>query len=200
LHDGLADTRTLDAQLVLIRHARERLVIVNTFPLLLEVQRALIAAAKRGVRVQIIFGNVRPHFGAGVPFAGGAIRQLADQLVRSRLDAVIASGGEAYELCVPLHPSWDPELGRVLPHVHAKLMLCDERAVAVGSANLDVTAAYWESEALLIVQDKDFARAARAAIDGLIAQSSRIDPEDERWKAAASQRAWLSRNWPSLIS
>nr|QKW93911.1 phosphatidylserine/phosphatidylglycerophosphate/cardiolipin synthase [Vitiosangium cumulatum] len=199
LHEGLTDTHTLDTQLALIRHARSRLVIVNTFPLLLELRNALVAALQRGVRVEVLFGSVRPHFGQGIYFPGGAIREVADWYVRSRLDDVIAAGGVAYEFAVPPARAWEPELGRVFPHVHAKILVCDTAVVALGSANLDVTAAYWESEAMLVVHDAPFAERMLSALEPLLAGSRRIDREDSQWRAEAEQRAWVGRNWPSLI-
>ncbi|MBZ4417247.1 phosphatidylserine/phosphatidylglycerophosphate/cardiolipin synthase family protein [Myxococcus sp. RHSTA-1-4] len=201
LHEGLTDTHTLDTQLALIRHARSRLVLVNTFPLLLELQNALVAALRRGVRVEVLFGSVRPHYGYGQQghFTGGTFREVADRYVRSRLDAVIDAGGVAYEFAMPPAPAWEPELERVFPHVHAKLLVCDTAAVAVGSANLDVTAAYWESEALLVVHDAPFAERMLSALEPLLATSRRIDREDSRWRTEAEQRAWVSRNWPSLV-
>ncbi|WP_164013742.1 phospholipase D-like domain-containing protein [Pyxidicoccus trucidator] len=199
LHEGLADTHTLDTQLALIRHAKSRLVLVNTFPLLLELQNALVAALHRGVRVEVLFGSVRPHFGQQQHFPGGTLREVADRYVRSRLDAVIDAGGIAYEFAMPPAPGWEPELERVFPHVHAKLLVCDTKAVAVGSANLDVTAAYWESEALLVVHDAPFADRMLAALEPLLARSHRIDREDSQWRAEAEQRAWVGRNWPSLV-
>lgn len=199
LHEGLRDTHTLDTQLALIRHARSRLVIVNTFPLLLELQNALIAALQRGVRVDLLFGSVRPHYGSQSYFSGGAIREVADQYIRSRLDAVIEAGGVAHELSLPPAPTWEPELERVSPHVHAKLLVCDTELAAVGSANLDVTAAYWESEALLVVHDAAFTGRLLAELEPLLAGSRRIDRHDARWRAEAGQRAWVGRNWPSLV-
>ncbi|NTX56468.1 phosphatidylserine/phosphatidylglycerophosphate/cardiolipin synthase family protein [Myxococcus sp. CA039A] len=200
LHEGLRDTHTLDTQLALIRHARSRLVLVNTFPLLLELQNALIAAVRRGVRVEVLFGSVRPHYGsARTYFPGGALREVADRYVRSRLDAVIEAGGIAYEWALPAMPEWEPELEQLFPHVHAKLMVCDTSAVAIGSANLDVTAAYWESEALLVVEDAPFAERLLIALNGLFATSRRIDREDRSWRDEVEQRAWVGRNWPSLV-
>jgi cardiolipin synthase len=199
LHEGLADTHTLDTQLALIRHAKSRLVLVNTFPLLLELQNALVAALHRGVRVEVLFGSVRPHYGQQNHFPGGTLREVADRYVRSRLDAVIDAGGIAYEFAMPPAPGWEPELERVYPHVHAKLLVCDTKAVAVGSANLDVTAAYWESEALLVVHDTPFAERMLMALEPLLARSHRIDRQDSRWRAEAEQRAWVGRNWPSLV-
>ncbi|WP_163988192.1 phospholipase D-like domain-containing protein [Pyxidicoccus caerfyrddinensis] len=199
LHEGLQDTHTLDTQLALIRHARSRLVLVNTFPLLLELQNALVAALHRGVRVEVLFGSVRPHYGQQEHFPGGTLREVADRYVRSRLDAVIDAGGIAYEFAMPPAPGWEPELERVFPHVHAKLLVSDTTAVAVGSANLDVTAAYWESEALLVVHDTPFAERMLSALAPLLARSRRIDRDDSQWRAEAEQRAWVGRNWPSLV-
>jgi len=200
LHEGLGDTHTLDTQLALIRRARSRLVLVNTFPLLLELQNALVAAIRRGVRVEVLFGSVRPHHGPErTYFPGGAIREVADRYVRSRLDAVIAAGGVAYEMAMPPRGGWEPGLERVAPHVHAKLLVSDEETVAVGSANLDVTAAYWESEALLLVEDAAAARGLLAELEALFATSRRIDREDAHWRAEAEHRSWVGRNWPSLV-
>src|SRR5215217_4564114 len=200
LHEGLKDTHTLDTQLALIRHARSRLVLVNTFPLLLELQNALIAAVRRGVRVEVLFGSVRPHYGsARTYFPGGALREVADRYVRSRLDAVIEAGAIAYEWALRAMPEWEPELEQLFPHVHAKLLVCDTSAVAIGSANLDVTAAYWESEALLVVEDAPFAERLLTALEGLFATSRRIDREDRSWRDEVEQRAWVGRNWPSLV-
>ena len=45
----------------------------------------------------------------------------------------------------------EPGLGIVHSHVHAKVMSADGRVCAGGSANLDITAGYWESELVLLV-------------------------------------------------
>lgn len=193
-HEGLLDGRTLEAQLELVDTARARVVLVNTFPLVLELQRALLRAVARGVKVQFLFGNVRPRWGEDQPFVGGAFRELADELVRSRLDPVLRAGAEGYEFALP-HRS----LGRVFPHVHAKLYTRDLDLVAVGSANLDVTSAYWESEALLLVEDAAFARDTVVVLDGLLEHSRRVDVHAPSWASTESRRDWLSRNWPSLM-
>ncbi len=199
LHEGLLDTHTLDAQLALIERAEQRLVVMNTFPLLLEIQRALIAAVRRGVSVQFIFGSVRPRWGLDQPFEGGLYRALGDDLVRSRLDPVVRAGAQGYEVALPPMPRWDPELGCVFPHVHAKLLIRDEADVAIGSANLDVTSAYWESESVLLVEHAGFARSALALVEPLIQGGRRVDLGSEHWLKDAARRAWLGRNWPSLV-
>lgn len=199
LHQGLGDTYTFETQLDLVERAQKRLVVVNTFPLVVELQRALVRAVKRGVRVQLLFGNVRPRWGAEQAFEGGALRELADDLVRARVEPVVAAGGEAFEVCMPVLPTWDATLQHVYPHVHAKLLVRDDAEVAIGSANVDVTSAYWESEVLLVVEDRAFAGETLTHLDALLAQARRVDLAGEAWRKEAVRRAWLGRNWPSLV-
>jgi cardiolipin synthase A/B len=199
LHDGLRDTNTFDTQLDLIRRARERIVAVNAFPFAVELQQALVDALRRGVRVEVLFGCARPKWGADQPFPGGVIRELADQLIRARLDPVLCAGGEVGELALEPLPSWERELGRVFPYVHAKILVRDGEEAAVGSANFDVTSAYWESEALLIVDEPATVALLLARLEPLLASARRADPADERWQREAEQRARLARIWPSLV-
>ncbi|HEY3450593.1 MAG TPA: phospholipase D-like domain-containing protein [Myxococcales bacterium] len=199
LHDGLRDTNTFDAQLDLVHRARERLVAVNAFPLAVELQRALVEAARRGVRVQVLFGCARPRHGADQPFGGGVMRDLADRLIRARLDPVLRAGGEVGELVLEPLPGWAPELGRVFPYVHAKVLVRDGEEAAVGSANLDVTSAYWESEALLFVEDRVAVGELLAQLEPLLTTARRADVNDARWQLEASHRARLDRIWPSLV-
>jgi phosphatidylserine/phosphatidylglycerophosphate/cardiolipin synthase-like enzyme len=193
-HEGLRDAHTFDALLEFVRGARRSLVLVNTFPLVIELQRALLAALARGVEVTVLFGNVRPRWGDGVHFSGGVYRELGDELVRARLEPVLRAGARGYEFVLP-----SASLGRVLPHVHAKLYLRDDERLLVGTANLDVTSAYWESEVLLAVEDAAFAREARAALEPLLATSRLVDLEDPAWAQAAARRAWLGENWPNIV-
>jgi len=50
-------------------------------------------------------------------------------------------------------------------------MSVDGRVCAVGSANLDVTAGYWESELLLVVEEESIATGVEARFGELIATS-----------------------------
>lgn len=193
-HDGLHDAHTLDAQLELVRGARRSLLLVNTFPLVIELQRALLAALRRGVEVTLLFGNVRPRYGEGEHFSGGVYRELGDELVRARLEPVLRAGARGYEFALP-----SQAVGQVFPHVHAKLYLRDDERLLVGTANLDVTSAYWESEALVAVEDAAFTRAARLALAPLLASSRLVDLQEPAWAAAVARRAWLGENWPNLV-
>ena len=194
LHQGLEDAHTLDLQLELIHTAKRRLVMMNTFPLVLELQRALMSAVKRGVRVQCLFGSVRPRWGDDQPFGRGALRTLADELVRARMGPVLRAGAEGYQYSVAAS-----SLGPVFTHVHAKLMVRDADTVAVGSANTDVTSAYWESEAVLVVHDGGFTRDTLEALEPLMAAARPVDLRTPSWREVEARREWLSRNWPTLF-
>jgi phosphatidylserine/phosphatidylglycerophosphate/cardiolipin synthase-like enzyme len=182
VHRGLRDAHTLEAYLAMIETARAHIYVVNGFPLLLEIQHALLRALRRGVRVRTLFGNLTPKHG-DQPFKGpwAATRTAATSFVHSRMDPLVAAGGECYEFVVPNQPGWDPAVGDVRSHVHAKAMSVDGRVCAVGSANLDVTAGYWESELLLVVE------------------ADRVDPNDPEWRLRSQRRQWM-RYWPGVLS
>jgi phosphatidylserine/phosphatidylglycerophosphate/cardiolipin synthase-like enzyme len=78
-------------------------------------------------------------------------------------------------------------------------MSADGRVCAVGSANLDITAGYWESELLLLVEDPAVTMALEARIEALIAGSDRIDRNDPAWQESARHRQWM-RHWPGVLS
>lgn len=199
VHRGLLDAATLEAYLSLIDGARSHLYVVNGFPLLLELQHALVRAARRGVRVRTLFGHVTPTHGS-TQFAGDWMaRSVATSLVHSRMDALVAAGCEGYLLALRGARGWAPGLGAVHPHVHAKALSADGLVLAVGSANLDVTASYWESELLLVAEDPSVAGAFEARIDAILAESSRVQPDDPAWQRLARRREWL-RYWPGVLS
>jgi phosphatidylserine/phosphatidylglycerophosphate/cardiolipin synthase-like enzyme len=199
VHRGLRDAYTLEAYRAILDAARARLIVVNAFPLQLELQHALLSALARGVRLSMLVGRARPAYGDDIPFAGGQLRSVADTLVRARLSALVDAGADVRELAIPPPAGWDATLGRVFPHVHAKLVLGDGGALAIGSANLDVTAGYWESEALVIVEDRAVVADVEARLEALLAGSVAIDPADPKWRDGASLRSWLGRVWPSVV-
>ncbi len=199
-HEGLRDARTTEAYLELVRRAERDLVLVNTFPIQKEIGRALEGALRRGVRLRILLGNVRPSHGDDpTPFAGGALRDLATQVVHGRVDDLVEAGAEVYEFGLGPLPGWESSLGRVRPHVHAKIVVVDGRLAVVGSANLDITAGYWDSEAMVLVEDEGVAGALGSRLDTLLATSYRMDRADPHWRSLAARRAWLARHWPSII-
>ncbi len=200
VHHGLRDASTLEAYRELIDSAQRSLYVLNGFPLLLELQHALLRALRRGVQVRTLIGHLSPVHG-GQPFKGpwAAARIAATEFVHSRSDPLIAAGAEVYLYAVPQLPSWAPALGTVCSHVHAKVLSADGLRCAVGSANLDVTACYWESELMLLVEDPAVVRAYDAQMDALLAASLRMSPEDPAWQALAARRAWM-RHWPGVLS
>ncbi len=203
IHRGMRDAYTLEAYLALIDGASRDLLVVNTFPMQFEILRALKNAVARGVRVRVVVGHVRPVFGVpggeGEPFPGGAIRELATQVVHGRIDELVEAGAAAFAFVAPACAGWAEDLGAVRPHVHAKLLCADGKYCAIGSANLDITAGYWESEALLVIEDMAFASDVEARFDDILATSIPVDRDDPKWRERAGERAWLSKNWPSMI-
>jgi phosphatidylserine/phosphatidylglycerophosphate/cardiolipin synthase-like enzyme len=200
IHRGLRDAATLEAYLAIIETARSQLQVVNGFPLMLEIQHALLRALRRGVRVRTLFGHLTPRHG-GQTFDGPWVhaRSAATSLVHSRVDALVAAGAECHEFTLGPRPGWAADLGAVQSHVHAKAMCADGRVCAVGSANMDITGGYWETELLLVVEDAAVAGAFEARIDRLIDVSVRVDRDDPQWQALARGRQWM-RHWPGVLS
>jgi phosphatidylserine/phosphatidylglycerophosphate/cardiolipin synthase-like enzyme len=200
VHHGLRDAHSLEAYLALIETAKSHVYTVNGFPLILEIQHALLRAISRGVWVRALFGNLTPTHD-GKPFGGpwSTARIAATDLVHSRIDALVAAGGEGYQFAIREQPAWSEGLGVVNPHVHAKVMSVDGRICSIGSANLDITAGYWENEVTLIVEDESITRALETRIDQLIGGSQAVDRNDRRWQLTARHRKWM-RHWPGVLS
>jgi phosphatidylserine/phosphatidylglycerophosphate/cardiolipin synthase-like enzyme len=200
VHRGLRDAYALEAYLALIETAESHLTVVNGFPLLLEIQHALLRALRRGVRVRTLFGNLAPKHG-NEPFPGlwETARSTATSFVHSRMDALVAEGADCHELIVRAQPAWEPSLGDVRPHVHAKAMSADGRVCALGSANLDITGGYWESELLLVLEDPTLAAAFEARVEALMDGSARVDRNDPEWRRRAESREWM-HYWPGTLS
>jgi phosphatidylserine/phosphatidylglycerophosphate/cardiolipin synthase-like enzyme len=127
------------------------------------------------------------------------MRTAATDFVHSRVDPLVEAGGEAYLFSVRDLPDWDPELGPVHPHVHAKLVSVDGERFAVGSANLDITSCYWESELMIVVDDATVALPLEAHLNELLATSTRIDRDDPKWQRLARRRSWM-RHWPGVLA
>ena len=199
VHRGLRDAHSIEAYLALIDGASSHVYAVNGFPLVLEIQHALLRALRRGVRVRTLVGNLTPRHGEE-PFRGplASGRIAATSFVHSRMDPLVAAGAECYELVVARQPSWAPSIPEIRPHVHAKTMSVDGKVCAVGSANLDVTATYWENELMLLVEEPGVATALEARFDQLMAGSARFDRTDPAWKRRAEQRRWM-RHWPGVL-
>jgi phosphatidylserine/phosphatidylglycerophosphate/cardiolipin synthase-like enzyme len=198
LHEGLEDARTLEAYLALIDGARARLHLLSGFPLHLEVQHALLRAIRRGVRVRLLAGTARPLHEDGRPFRDGAIRDLAEELTLARLDPLVEAGAEVFAFTVAVATKAGGR-ERIRPYVHAKALCADGAICVLGSANFDVTAAYWESEVLLVVEDAAVAGAVEQEVEALIEGSAPLGRVDGKRRRLGARRAWLSRYWPSIV-
>ena len=62
-----------------------------------------------------------------------------------------------------------------------------------------MTASYWESELLLVVEDAPLVCAFEERVNDLIAGSVPVDREDPEWQRLARRREWL-RHWPGVLS
>jgi phosphatidylserine/phosphatidylglycerophosphate/cardiolipin synthase-like enzyme len=200
VHRGLRDASTLEAYLELIEHARSHIYGVNGFPYVLELQHAFVRALRNGVQVRALTGHLTPMHG-DTPFIGpwSSARSTATEFVHSRLDPIVEAGGEVYLFAQRELPGWQPDLGVVYPHVHAKLMSVDGQRCAVGSANFDLTSSYWESELMLVVEDATVTACLERRLDQLSAGSTRVRRDDPPWRARARSRRWM-RKWPGVLA
>lgn len=127
--------------LAAIRRAQHRVIIANAyfFPGL-RILQALRNAAGRGVKVQLILQG-EPD----MPLVRTASHQLYDYLLRH--------GVEIYEYCKrPLH---------------AKVALVDDDWSTVGSSNLDPLSLWFNLEANVLIDDRQFTDVLRANLERL---------------------------------
>jgi cardiolipin synthase len=117
----------------------------------LRLRRALVMAARRGVRVRLLLQGQYEYF---LPYR--AARQLYGQLM--------AAGVEIYEY----HASF----------LHAKVAVVDEKWLTVGSSNLDPFSLLLAREANVVAHNPTLARALQASlIDAIERGATRVDPE-----------------------
>ncbi len=116
----------------------------------LRLRRALMLAARRGVRVRLLLQGKYEYF---VPYR--ASRQLYGKL--------LAAGVEIYEY----HASV----------LHAKVAVVDGHWATVGSSNLDPFSLLLAREANVVVREPAFAQALQASLSEAMASgSTRVDP------------------------
>ncbi|WP_233203482.1 cardiolipin synthase ClsB [Limnohabitans sp. B9-3] len=118
----------------------------------LRLRRALVMAAKRGVRVRLLLQGQYEYL---LPYR--ASRQLYGQLM--------SAGVEIYEY----HASY----------LHAKVAVIDSRWATVGSSNLDPLSLLLAREANVVVRDPAFARDLQANLEAAMhAGARRVEPHD----------------------
>lgn len=198
-HDGLDDVAALASYDAMFAGARDRIIVVNDFPVIADLALRLCAAAQRGVVVDILTGSAVARRGDGSFFDGPRHRELFEYLVKRCYEALLAAGVRVWEVTAPPSPRHTARGGAIRPYVHAKVVVVDGAIASVGSANLDATASHWEREVNLILEDAAVARDLTARLDALLATAHRIDPDSADWRREAPRRALAARLWPERL-
>ncbi|MCB9756185.1 MAG: phosphatidylserine/phosphatidylglycerophosphate/cardiolipin synthase family protein [Myxococcales bacterium] len=200
VHDGLSDSNALGAYEAMIRSARAHIYVLNDFPIVSALLDALLAALSRGVVVTILTGNANARRDDGTLLRGPLHREIFEYMTKQRLEPLMRAGARLSEYRTPRSPLITTVGGCLRPYVHAKVVTADARVVSIGSANLDVTASYWEREANVIIEDAAVASAIEAQIQEMLARSYAVDPDSEYWRAEAGKREVSARLWPGALS
>ena len=151
-----------------IRGARREIVIACAYFMPgWRVRRALMAAARRGVRVVLLL-------------QGGTDHRIFQQASRALYEALLERGVEIFEYTGG--------------ELHAKVGVVDERWATVGSSNLDPFSLVLAREANVVVFEEAFARELRRSLDTEIRERSqavrRMLWRRRRWPARLV--GWLS--------
>lgn len=196
VHRGLADTNGLAMYEAMFDLAEDHVYIVNDFPIVPTLERAIYRLLAREVSVKLLTGNATARRGDGTFFPAPMHRTIFEYMVKAKLEPLLQAGVQVYEFVPPPSPMIVARGGRIRPYVHAKLVSVDGLVTSIGSANLDATASFWESEANIVVQDREFASGVESVLQKLIDGSVELDPESEYWKRERTQRAVVSTLWP----
>jgi len=199
VHHGVSDANGLLAYEAMLDGARHHAYIVNDFPVVASLAMAVRRAVLRGVRVVFLTGSALARRADGTFFDGPKYRELFEHLTKHRLEPLAQVGVEVVEYQTPRLPDVVARGGVYRPYVHAKLVSVDGLVASAGSANLDVTASYWEREANVVVEDPRVVAALEEELERLIATSVPLDLESELWKREAKQRELVARLWPSAV-
>jgi phosphatidylserine/phosphatidylglycerophosphate/cardiolipin synthase-like enzyme len=196
VHRGLADTNGLGMYESMFDEAKSHVYIVNDFPIVHALERAIYRALVRGVVVKLLTGTAAARRDDGTFFPAPMHRTLFEYMVKAKLEPLLQAGVEVYELVAPPSPNVVARGGRVRPYVHAKIVSVDGAVISIGSANLDATASFWESEANVVIQDAEFVSALEAKLQQLIDGSIALDTTSEYWRRERAQRAVVGTLWP----
>jgi cardiolipin synthase len=133
-----------------IASARERVSLVTPYYVPDDtLQYALVLAARRGVRAEIVVPSVSNH-------------RVADVALRSLVRDLVAAG-----VLVHYYPRG---------MVHAKTMVIDDAFAYVGSPNFDMRSLFLNFENALCVYSPGAVSSVRTFVDGLIAQCVSVGP------------------------
>lgn len=164
---GAANSPTYDLAILGILGARERIDIASAyFVPPLNLRRALLAAAERGVRVRLLLPGVTDVKG---------VREMGMRFYGEFLEA----GIEIYE--------WPYAI------LHSKTMAVDGKWLVVGSANMDSRSYFLNYEANLAVSDAKLAEELHAQFDKDLTQAQQTSLEKWRKRPARQKQfEWLS--------
>ncbi len=162
VHRGLTETNGLAMYEAMFDVAEDHVYIVNDFPIVPALERAINRLLARDVRVQLLTGSATARRDDGTFFPAPLHRTLFEYMVKGKLEPLLEAGVEVYEFVPPPSPIVVALGGRIRPYVHAKIVSVDGLVTSIGSANLDATASFWESEANVVVQDAGFASGVEA--------------------------------------
>lgn len=199
VHRGFLDTNGLAMYEAMFEVAEDHVYIVNDFPIVPALERAIHQLLARGVTVKLLTGNAAARRDDGTFFPASMHRTLFEYMVKAKLEPLLEAGVETYEFVPPPADTIVARGGRIRPYVHAKLVSVDGKVASVGSANLDATASFWESEANIVIQNTDLVSGLEATVQTLIDRSYLIDPESEYWKSERTQRAVVATLWPGTF-
>jgi cardiolipin synthase len=152
LRDNLRHRAAIErAYLRAIGRAREEVIIANAYFVPGgRMRRALVSAARRGVRVSLLLQGRYEYF---MQYYGS----------RPVFGALLRAGVSIHEYA----PSF----------LHAKVAVIDGRWATVGSSNLDPLSLLLAREANVIVEDERFARRLRERLlDAMVHEGERMDP------------------------
>ncbi len=145
LRDNLRNRRKIEhAYLDAIGSARQEVVVANAYFLPgASLRRALVRAARRGVRVRLLLQGRYEYF-------------MQFHAARPVYGALLAAGVEIHEYAASF--------------LHAKVAVVDMHWATVGSSNLDPLSLLLAREANIVVDDEVFARDLRARLETAMAQ------------------------------
>jgi cardiolipin synthase A/B len=167
--DNFRQRRDIEnAYLHAIRSAKREILIASPYFLPgLRLRRAMVAAAKRKVRVTILLQGRADH----------PLMQFATQ---SLYDMLLKAGIALYE--------YQPAM------LHGKVAVIDDDWATVGSSNLDPFSLLLNREANIIAHDAAFATTLRESVmEEIRTNATRLDPD--AWKARSvwtKLRSWLA--------
>ena len=153
LRDNLSHRAEIErAYLKAIGESRQEIIIANAYFLPgAKLRKALILAANRGVKVQLLLQGKYEYF-------------MQYHAARPVYGSLLAAGIEIHE--------YEPS------YLHAKVAVIDKIWATVGSSNLDPLSLLLAREANIVVHDANFANSLRERLlHAMLNEGQRLDPD-----------------------